>query len=156
MPTPQMNEVWWVANKAKTLTDAGDTVRGALKAWDAIKKNPTWKTDFKKVLEALHVLAGKATALKAKASSALHKDTIGYLDYYYKTCVEITQKLKAANGESLAKNKFNLPKQFADAIKAADSDWWVWHGDSVGFLSATKGGKGSKQIYDKYVDKRSN
>ena len=155
MPAPQMNEAWWVANKAKTLTDAGDTVKGALAAWDKIKKNPSRDTDFPKVLEVLHTLAGKAAALKGKANSVLHKETIGYLDYYFKTCADISTKLRNATGDEIAKNMTNLPKAVAEALKAVDPKWWAWHGDSIGFLAETKSGKGNKKIYDTYGSKSS-
>ena len=48
MAESKMNKAYWVAHKAKTLLDSGDTVAKALEMWDKDKaKSPqNWNADL--------------------------------------------------------------------------------------------------------------
>ena len=154
MATALMNEKWWVVNKAKTLTDAGDTVKLALTAWDKIKvtgssQNIKWDS----VNQTLVNLKTKAEALKKKANSVLHKDTIGYLDLYFKNGLAFLAKLTAADGKDLlaACKAGNIPSPMIAAIKKIYPQFGEVLEENVKFLNTMKGGKGSQWVFDKFV-----
>lgn len=96
----EMTPAWWKANKAKTLLDKGDTVYEALEVWNGLAKD--WaraKThsdeDVKKLAPALTKLADACGDLQKRASTTLHRETIGYLQAYITNCVNGLENLKA-------------------------------------------------------------
>ncbi|MCY2996095.1 MAG: hypothetical protein NTY19_50840 [Planctomycetota bacterium] len=147
MPTAQMNQKWWVANKAKTLSDTGDTVSKALQAWDAAKV----RDDYGKIAKALDTLGKAATALKGKANKVLHKETIGYLQTYIDNCKEAADNLKKADGKVLLNSLLKLPKPLMDDLKSLDPQFWAMFEENVLFLRVMQGGKGSQKIYDEFI-----
>ncbi|MEI7688137.1 MAG: hypothetical protein WCL32_24295, partial [Planctomycetota bacterium] len=154
MPTALMNEKWWVANKAKTLSDTGDTVKTALITWDKIKitgssQNIKWDG----VNQALANLKAKAEALKKKANSVIHKDTIGYLDLYVKNSSAFIAKLTAADGKDLltACKAANISSPMIAAIKKIYPQFGEVLEENVKFLNTMKGGKGSQWVFDTFV-----
>lgn len=96
----EMTPAWWKANKAKTLQDKGDTVLKALqtwsrlvKDWDGAKKRT--EEDANTLAAALLKLAEVCGDLQKKASTTLHRDTIGYLQNYITKCINGRENLKA-------------------------------------------------------------
>lgn len=152
-----MNKTWWVANKAKTLTDAGDTVAKALGVWDIVKKvdaatgTQADKADFVKIKAALLALKAAATALKAKANKTLHAATIKVLDEYVENCAHAITQLDSANGSGIIKNLENLPRAALDEIKKNNITLYAVLEENVLFLQAMKSGKGSLEIYNTFI-----
>lgn len=152
-----MNKAWWVQNKAKTLSDTGDTVANALGAWDAIKKvtpatgTQSDNTDFAKVKKCLESLKKACEALKGKANRAVHGATITVLQTYIDNCTHAIKMLDGANGSGIMKNLENLPRAALDEIKKNNISLYMVLEENVLFLQAMKSGKGSMDTYTKFI-----
>ena len=115
-----MNEKWWVANKAKTLTDTGDTVKKALAEWDKQKKCRGQSLNPAKVKTALKGVKDASEALRKKANSVVHKATCGVLDTYVKNCNAWTKKLDAADGKQMLQAiRPEAPHDLLDSLPCA-------------------------------------
>ena len=102
MAESKMNKAYWVAHKAKTLLDSGDTVAKALELWDKDKaKSPqNWNPDL--MATVLLNVSLKAGALEAKANSVIHKETKALLKSYKEDAKSFSDAIKAATGKELA------------------------------------------------------
>ena len=155
MAESKMNKAYWVSHKAKTLLDSGDTVAKALEIWDKEKARSAqdWKIDT--IATALLNISLKAAALESKASSTIHKETKALLAYYREQSKHFSELIKAANGKDLVRHIENLtlPDAIADDLKAADPAGWAQFDENYAFLKTMKqsNGKGSQQIYDKFI-----
>jgi hypothetical protein len=159
MAESKMNKAYWVAHKAKTLLDTGDTVAKALEAWDKEKARSAqdWKIDT--LATALLNISLKATALDAKANSVIHKETKALLKFYTEQGKFFSNAIKTASGKDLVKHVENLtlPDAIAEDLKAADPAGWAQFDENYSFLKAMKksGSKGSQKIYDEFIKNNS-
>lgn len=97
MADAKIEAAWWKANKAKTLSDSGDTVEKALKATEAaLKRAKTEHATFavEDYVKVLNKLDQAAATLEKKANKTLHKETIGYLKTFQ---TEAERRAKLAN-----------------------------------------------------------
>src|SRR5258707_971346 len=97
-----MNEKWWVANKAKTLLDKGDTVKAALARWDRNKGKKSQDLNFTDIDNTLIQIKTAAAGLRQKANATLHKETIVYLSTYMKNTDQFRLALNKANGDEIS------------------------------------------------------
>lgn len=148
-----MNEKWWVANKAKTLTDAGDTVKKALAEWDKQKKTRGQSLNATKVKTALKGVKDASEALRKKANSVIHKATCGVLDTYVKNCNAWTKQLDAADGKQMLAWFIagNVPAPMIASIKSMYAGIAQELQETAQFLNTMKAKKGSKWIFDTYI-----
>lgn len=155
MAESKMNKTYWVAHKAKTLLDSGDTVAKALELWDKDKaKSPqNWNADL--MATVLLNVSLKAGALEAKANSTIHKETKALLKSYKEDAKFFSDAVKAATGKELVTHVENLtlPDTIAAELKATDPAGWAQFDENYSFLKAMKksSGKGSQSMYDEFI-----
>ena len=155
MAESKMNKAYWVAHKAKTLLDSGDTMAKALTLWDEnkAKKPADWNADH--IATVLENVSLKASLLDGKANATLHKETKVLLKFYKEQAEHFSDAIKAANGKDLVKHVENLtlPEATAAELKAVDPAGWAQFDENYSFLKSMKknNGKGSADIYAKFV-----
>lgn len=154
-----MNEKFWLANKAKTLTDKGDKVSEALALWDKSKKftkDNLGGGEQKLVIDNLSRISKECTVLKKTANSVVHKETIKILDFYIQTSQKSADIFEKADGAILFNSvrDLNIPKSVIDDLsKSFSGKYWLVAGDCVPFLIAIKkcGGKANAQLFNQFV-----
>lgn len=107
MAESKMNKAYWVAHKAKTLLDSGDTMAKALELWDQskAKKPADWNVDH--IATVLENVSLKASMLDAKANSVIHKETKVLLKFYKEQAEHFSDAIKKADGKDLVKHVKN-------------------------------------------------
>jgi hypothetical protein len=152
----EMNEKWWVKNKAKTMLDKGDKVQKALKKWDSVKANTY--VDFKVCEKAMSdALGGVRTAasalLAAKTTSKIiHKETIGYLNTYQKNCETVAKLLNKTTLEGV-KLTAKIVEGNAPIPILKNWKFFKMYQAEIMFLSVTKSGMGSQKVFDTFIVK---
>ncbi|MEO6061335.1 MAG: hypothetical protein ABIQ99_05295 [Thermoflexales bacterium] len=155
MAESKMNKTYWVAHKAKTLLDSGDTVAKALEMWDKdkAKSSQNWNPDL--MATVLLNISMKAGALDAKANSTIHKETKALLKFYKEQAKFFSDAIKAATGKELVSHVENLtlPDTIAQDLKATDPSGWAQFDENYSFLKAMKksNNKGSQTLYDGFI-----
>ena len=155
MAESKMNKAYWVAHKAKTLLDSGDTMAKALTMWDQnkAKKPADWNSDH--IADVLENVSLKASLLDGKANATLHKETKVLLKFYKEQAKHFSDAIKKADGKILVKHVENLtlPEATAAELKAVDPVGWAQFDENYSFLKTMKksSGKGSQKIYDEFI-----
>lgn len=124
MPKAEVNSTWWKKNKAKTLFDSGDSVLEALKAWDKYKKSG-FNPKIYDILAELDKACKKLLAAKT-TNKVLHKETIGYLEYYCDFAKAITLKLKNTEKTETELYKLLIQNKVPKSILAQFSKAGPW------------------------------
>ena len=156
MANAVFTSAWWKANKAKTLSDAGDTVEKSLKVYEADLAKA--KKDFDEVsvaalIDAVKKVDAAAAALQKKANKTLHKETIGYLADYQTDADKLAKLCNKLIGDINVISKMTVVQAMAEKAFETFLVSKRHVPENFRFLSVMlkTNNKGNQAIYDMFI-----